>query len=192
MTEGTPLSLLDRIRDEGDQAAWREFDGIYRPILRRYAQACRMGPEDVEDVVQHCLATIHKHIEEFQHDAKIGRFRAWLRKIVTNRIRNLVAARSMPTAKTSQLDAAQHRETLPENAFNEIWWNEHLRYYLEEVREDVNDKSYRAFHLHVIEQQSVEQVCSLCDCTPNQLYKIKWRITQKLRDKMRGMIDDER
>ena len=32
----TAVSLLDRLRDGTDQAAWRRLDGLYRPLIRRW------------------------------------------------------------------------------------------------------------------------------------------------------------
>jgi RNA polymerase sigma factor (sigma-70 family) len=187
----TPLSLLERIRADRDETAWREFDGIYRPMLRRYARACGAADGDIEDIVQGCMTAIHAHISGFEHDARIGRFRAWLRTMVRNRVLNQLARRGPVPADADQLAQTQRREILPEEEFERIWWAEHLRYYLGRIRGRVDARTFDAFTAHVIEQQSVKQVCAKYDLSPNTLYKIKWRVTEMLREQMRSLIDDE-
>ena len=81
----TRPSLLIRIRNREDQAAWVTFDHIYRPMLYRFAQSRRLGHEDAEDVVQHCMSAIQEHIGRFDYDPDRGRFKAWLRTMVDNR-----------------------------------------------------------------------------------------------------------
>ena len=45
----TRASLLLRIRDPKDNAAWKEFDAIYRPMLQRFARTMGLGAADAED-----------------------------------------------------------------------------------------------------------------------------------------------
>ena len=89
----TRASLLLRIKNQRDAKAWAEFDSIYRPILRRYANAWRLPEEEAQDVIQNCMLAIHKHIAGFDYDPKKGRFRAWLKTMVCNRVKNLLRDR---------------------------------------------------------------------------------------------------
>ncbi len=38
-TTSTRISLLKRVKDPDDAAAWREFHALYAPLLFRYARA---------------------------------------------------------------------------------------------------------------------------------------------------------
>jgi RNA polymerase sigma-70 factor (ECF subfamily) len=185
----TPLSLLARIRDETDASAWRRFDAIYRPMLTRYARLCGLADQDTEDLVQACMAAIHRSIEGFVHDGHAGRFRAWLRTMVANRVRNALERRRELAAGSAEFERPQGRELRPDDAFDRLWLNEHLRYYLGEIRSEIDEPGYQAFDLHVLQQRPVEEVCATLGLEPQQLYKIKWRITQKLRDRM-GMLGE--
>ena len=188
--DDTPISLLSRVCNPTDSGAWREFDAIYRPMLRRYASSCGLDVHDVDDVVQSCLATIHQRIVDFSHDRKVGRFRAWLRTMVINRVRNQIAKRRPQEATTQDLQGEQQRELLPEQQFDRIWWNEHLRFYLAQIQSVVDQKSYLAFESYVIEQIDAADVCRRFDLTRQQLYKLKWQMTQRLRHKMAGLLDE--
>ena len=185
----TRASLLILIKDLHNTRAWSEFDAIYRPILHRFAMACGLDQVDAEDAVQHGMAAVHKHIEQFDYDPDKGHFRGWLRTVVNNHVRSLLKKRREPIAETRELERLQDREVLPEVAFDRMWMEEHLKYCLGKVRTEVDENTFIAFRRYVIDEWPVQQVCEATGMDRNQVYKIKWRITQKLQDKMRGLLD---
>ncbi len=185
----TRPSLLLRIRDRGDAVAWREFDALYRPLLERYARARGLSPESAEDVAQHCLTQLCSHIDEFTYDPAKGRFKSWLRTLVNNRVRNLVRdGHEQPLAAGEPATPAD-REPAPEEIFDRIWLQEHLWHCLRQLREEVEPVTYRAFLAYVIEQQPVEQVSRELGLTPQNVYTIKWRVTERVAAKMRELVD---
>lgn len=186
----TRPSLLLRIRDRNDSAAWVVFDGIYRPMLHRYALACGLTDCDAEDVVQHCLAAIQEKIEAFDYDPEKGRFKAWLRRIVQNRVRNLVRDRRDVPDGDGRLSNLQSRDESPEDVFDRLWMQEHLWHCLDLVRQDVEESTYRAFQLYVLEQKPIDEVCRTLNMRANLVYTIKWRLTEKVAERMRELLGD--
>jgi len=187
----TRASLLIRIKDLRNARAWSEFDAIYRPILHRYATARGLDEVDAEDAVQHGMAALHKHIERFDYDPDKGRFRGWLRTVVNNHVRNLLKKRREPIGESQHFKSMENREESPEAAFDRMWMEEHLKYCLRNVRTEVDENTFVAFQRYVIDEWPVQRVCETMGMDRNQVYKIKWRITQKLQDKMRGLLDGE-
>ncbi len=185
----TRPSLLLRIRDRGDVAAWHLFDALYRPMLERFAQARGLSPADAEDVAQHCLAQIAEHIGEFAYDPARGRFKGWLRTLVNNRIRNLIRDRHEEQADTQDFQSPQTREAAPEADFERIWLEEHLWHCLRALQVEVEDSTYRAFVAYVIEQQPIEVVCAATGLTAQNIYTIKWRLTERVAARMRELVD---
>ncbi len=82
----TRPSLLIRVRDPADQAAWQEFAEIYRPVILRFARQKRLQAADAEDVAQEVLAAVAKAVEQREHDPKRAKFRTWLHRVATNAI----------------------------------------------------------------------------------------------------------
>ncbi len=186
----TRASLLVRIRNPKDAAAWRRFDQIYRPMLHRFAIARSLGHADAEDVVQHCMAAIHQHIDSFDYDPEKGRFKAWLRTLVNNRIRTLRRGPrdvQAPSAAFRNIPAA---EAGPEADFDRMWMQEHLWHCLRELQTEVEEATFRAFQSYVIEQRPADEVCQEMNMTRNHLYTIKWRLTEKVSAKMAELLDD--
>jgi hypothetical protein len=59
-TPETRASLLIRVRDPADQAAWHEFVEIYRPVILRLARQKGMQEADADDVAQQVLVAVGK------------------------------------------------------------------------------------------------------------------------------------
>ena len=188
--ETTRVSLLIRVRDRSDSLAWGEFAALYRPIIMRYAHKRGLGRDDAEDLAQSCLATIAEKIASFEYDPRRGRFRAWLRTIVNNRIQNMLARHCERTAESGELRRPQACERSPDEIWEQICLEEHLKHALEQVRPQVEPKTFEAFRLVVLEERPVEQVCKLVDMTANQVYVARSRVTQRLRETMAELFDE--
>jgi RNA polymerase sigma-70 factor (ECF subfamily) len=185
----TRASLLIQIKDLRNTRAWSEFDAIYRPILHRFAMACGLDEVNAEDAVQHGMTAVHKHIERFDYDPDKGRFRGWLRTVVNNHVRSLLKKRRTPIAESHHLNRMENREEPPEAAFDRMWMEEHLKFCLRKVRTEVDENTFIAFQRYVIDEWPVQQVCEATGMDRNQVYKIKWSITQKLQGKMHRLLE---
>jgi RNA polymerase sigma-70 factor (ECF subfamily) len=189
--ETTRPSLLLRIRDRSDAAAWAEFDSIYRPMLSRIAAARGLDPATADDIVQECMAAVHRHIGGFQYDPERGRFKGWLRTLVNNRFRNLLRDKHDYLAESEDFKRPQEREQSPEDLFDQMWREEHLKHCLRQIRDEVEDSTFRAFVAYVIEEQSVESVCEELRMSPNQVHAIKSRLTRRLHARMTELMGDD-
>ncbi|MBX3395078.1 MAG: sigma-70 family RNA polymerase sigma factor [Phycisphaerae bacterium] len=186
----TRASLLIRIRNRQDSSAWQEFDTIYRPMLRRFATLSGANSTEAEDVVQHCMIAVHQHISTFEYDQTRGRFKGWLKTLVNNRIRNLFRDRRERAADSVEFKVLSDKGGSPEELFDKVWMDEHLRYALHQVRQEVEEKTFRAFKLYVIDEMPVDEICRLLDVNANQVHKAKYRITLRLGEKMRELTDE--
>lgn len=184
----TRPSLLLRLRERSDADAWRTFDALYRPMLRRFALARGLNEDDADDVVQHCMAAVLDHITAFQYDPAKGRFKSWLRTLVNNRARDLLRSRR-PQAPAEELDALPEGGPTPEEAFEQIWQEEHLAHCLRELRGEVEERTFQAFWQVVMEQRSVEDVSAALGLRPNNIHTIKWRLTERIAARMRELVD---
>lgn len=184
----THASLLIRIRTPSDRVAWREFDEIYRPMLYRFAVACGVKHADAEDIVQGCLEAASRHIQSFDYDPTKGRFRGWLKTLVNNRVRTLFRDRHDVNADTQAFNRPESREASPEEVFDRIWRQEHLRHCLARVKSEVEPATYKAFEALVLDERPVEEVCAEMKMTSNQVYLIRHRLSNKIRKHMEAIL----
>ena len=185
----TRASLLIRIKDSSDATAWTDFDAIYRPMLIRFAASRGLDRGAAEEIAQQCMVTISDHIKGFDYDPKKGRFKGWLRTMVGNRVRNHFRDRREKGAESHDFQRDQYRELSPDEAFDKIWLEEHLRHCLHRVRAEEGDAAFLPFQAYALEQRPVEEVCGEFGVSANQLYKLKWRLTQSLAQKMKEISE---
>jgi len=84
----TRASLLIRLRQPGNQEAWREFASLYEPLIYRLAARKGLQHADAQDLIQDVLVAIAKGIDRLEIGEEKGRFRGWLFRISRNLIVN--------------------------------------------------------------------------------------------------------
>ena len=186
----TRATLLERIRDREDAAAWRQFDSIYRPMLMQFALGKGLDHAQAEDVTQHCMSAIHKHIDGFDYDPKKGRFKGWLRTLVNNRIRDMHRGRKEQPAASAVFKATPDSAEPPEELFDRVWREEHLKQCIRLVRSKVKESTFQAFQSYVIDEQPAEQVAEALGMTVNQVHAIKMRMTKMIRQAIGELTHD--
>ena len=80
----TQASLIAKICDLGNQAAWTEFVHIYEPVVQRFIQRHGMQHADAVEVTQEVLCRVAKSIESWDRDQQQSTFRGWLYRITRN------------------------------------------------------------------------------------------------------------
>lgn len=86
----TSHTLLMRVRDIEDRKAWNEFVDRYAPLIFNWCRRLRLQETDAADVTQEVLYKLVKAMREFRYDASRGTFRAWLKTVTSNAVRDLV------------------------------------------------------------------------------------------------------
>ena len=92
----TRVSLLERLRTTGDEAAWVRFVDLYTPLMLEWARRLGVQPNDASDLVQDVMALLVQKFADFRYD-DAGSFRAWLRAVFTNKHRERARKRTVPT-----------------------------------------------------------------------------------------------
>src|SRR5919109_722672 len=89
----TRASLLLRLRDPHDEAAWGEFVNLYVPLV--YGYLCKQGLQDADaaDLCQDVLGAVAGAVGRLEYDPAKGAFRNWLFTIVRRKLANWRALR---------------------------------------------------------------------------------------------------
>ena len=187
----TRPSLLIRVRNRGDQSAWYEFDSIYRPLMQRFARARGLSEGEAEEIAQQCMTVVDRHIGGFEYDPQRGKFKSWLSTMVNNRVRNLLRDRREVDGRSEDFENLAGRDGSPDEIFDKLWRQEHLKHCLRLIRSEVEPTTFDAFVAYVMEEQPVEQVCERFGLKANQVHAIKSRMTRRIRQRMIDLLGEE-
>ena len=178
----TRTTLLLRLKDGTDQAAWRTFDQLYRPMLVRYACARGLDLSDAEDVAQQCVQAVLGKIDQYEH---LGSFKTWLRAITENKVCDRFRVRGREVqAGTSLWAGRADSQPNPEELWEQQWWSGHLRHCAEVVRGEVAEHTFAAFLGYAMEGQPASVVAGRLGLTVNQVYVSKHRVLDRIRGLM--------
>lgn len=117
----TSITLLQRVRDRQDQAAWERFVSLYTPLLMRWAGRAGLAQQDAVDLVQDLFATLLIEMPRFEYDPARGLFRAWLKTLTMNQCRKQQRKRLVAEGRGGDDDL------LPMYPDNDVWealWNQ--------------------------------------------------------------------
>lgn len=76
----TRASLILRLPNAADVAAWDEFVSVYGPSVFRVARQRGLQPADADDLVQEVFSAVAKQVSDWVLRPDRGRFRAWFRR----------------------------------------------------------------------------------------------------------------
>ncbi len=182
-SDKTSPSLLARVRDPRDNKSWREFVGLYEPLLYRYARLRGLTREDAAELVQECMTLLVQAMPEFEYSRKKGKFKGWLRRIADNKVNDMFKRRRPVSGNCGDFTSPQRRGASAGQLWEEQWQRKHLRYCLKEALGEVSPTTRQAFELYVIAEWPVERVTDTLNLTADQVYAAKSRITQRLKKK---------
>jgi RNA polymerase sigma-70 factor (ECF subfamily) len=173
----TSQTLLRKLRDPDQSAAWDRFVRLYSPGL--YSWACGMGlkEDDAADLVQDVLLTLIKTLPEFEYDPG-KRFRGWLWTVTKNQFLKRSNRRSSATVDPNILD---QRENKPEEPFWEEEYRKHMFSRIAMMLEkDFPAPTWRAFWAHVVEGKPASQVSAELGINFWAVYTAKVRVLAHL------------
>jgi RNA polymerase sigma-70 factor (ECF subfamily) len=154
----------------------------------------RVPASDVDDKVQDVLAVVFRKIGGFEWRGK-GAFRAWLRKILANQVRDYFRRREYRPTATGGSDFQRWVEELesPDSALSDLWNREHDRHVtaslMQRVQGDFKAPTWQAFRRHVREGEPAVQVAEAQGLTLNSVLLAKSRVLKRLRQESAGLVD---
>jgi RNA polymerase sigma-70 factor, ECF subfamily len=192
----TSASLLDRLRDRPDAAAWQRLVQVYTPLIRHWLRRAALPPADADDLVQDVLAAVVAELPRFQYDPTRGSFRAWLQVVTTNRLRAFWRARQARPTATG--DSAFYERALgqladPHSDLRRLWDREHDQYVarrlLELLEPEFEPSTWRAFRRVVLDGVKAAEVAKELGLSVNAVFIAKSRVLRRLRQELRGLTD---
>jgi RNA polymerase sigma-70 factor (ECF subfamily) len=188
----TSASLLERLRDQRDAQAWQKLVVVYTPLMRAWLRPAGLQPFDVDDLTQRVLQVVVRKLPQFEHSGRPGAFRAWLRGITVNVLRESWRARQ-PAEQPPATDALLEQLEDPASDFGCWWDREHdghvVSGLLRLVEGDFAPTTWRAFRRIVLDDLPAATVAAELHMTVNAVLIAKSRVLARLRQEGRGLVD---
>jgi RNA polymerase sigma-70 factor, ECF subfamily len=189
----TSVSLLDRLRAaRPDDADWLRLAEIYQPLVRRWIGRVPGFGEDAADLTQEVFLVIVRGISTFERQRQ-GSFRAWVRGITVNVLRNYRRRQfRKPAVVLDPCDAFLDRLAAPESELAREWDLDHDRHIFQQLQTVVQPAfappTWEAFRRFAIEGVPAEQVAAELGLTVNAVTLAKSRILKRLREEAGDLL----
>jgi RNA polymerase sigma-70 factor (ECF subfamily) len=183
----TQPSLLVRIRQPADAAAWRQFVDLYAPLIYGFLRKQSLQDADAADVAQDVLRTVAQNIGQLDYDPSRGSFRGWLFTIVNSRL-NDFRRRSQRQRALVAHAAEQASETEQESSSSAEWDVDYQRQVFhaaaERVRGDFGTSAWRAFWQAAVEGRPAKEIAADLGMSQAAVYLAKARVTSRIREEL--------
>ena len=196
MEPSTRHSLVLRLRDARDEAAWAEFVEIYEPLVYRLARHKGLQDADARDLCQEVFRAVASAIERWDPDPAKGRFRAWLFRIARNLLVNFLASErrhvrgSGSTSVQEMLEAQPATNTQAEAEFRAEFQRRAFRWAAEQVQNDFTASTWQAFWKTGVDNQPIAAVAKELDLSPGAVYIARSRVLARLRERIEQLTED--
>jgi RNA polymerase sigma-70 factor (ECF subfamily) len=183
----TRASLLVRLRDLRDEAAWRQFVELYGPVVYGYLRKQGLQDADAADLSQDVLGAVAGAIGRLEYDPSRGSFRNWLFTVVRRKLANWRAARAHRVRGSG--DPATHQlleqwaaPAGPEAEWETEWERRLVAWACEQVRAQVTDVTWQAFWRTAIAGQSGKQAAAELGLSAAAVYHARSRVFARLQE----------
>ena len=203
----TRHSLLNRLKDWGDQTSWQDFFDTYSRLIYNVAVKAGLSDAEAQEVVQETVIAVARKIGEFKADPAHGSFSAWLMRLTRWRIadqfrkRQAGPAPSLPSTggngpelRFDDTGSTGPIERVPDPAslvLDTVWhaeWEKHLMVAaLERVKQQVSPRQFQMFDLHVLQNQSVQETARTLRASVASVYMAKHRVARLVKKEVKKL-----
>ena len=190
----TSVSLILKVASQQDVLAWERFCEIYQPLVYRIALSRGLQAADAHDLVQEVMTRVARSIANWDPDSSKGSFRGWISRIARNLIIDFMRNKNRLPITSDHSDIRKMIESTPAESKDSQWLD--LEYEKQvfiaaanQIKHKFNEKTWQAFWLTAVENNSVESTATLLSMTPGSIYVARSRVMAKLKETVRIYIE---
>jgi RNA polymerase sigma-70 factor (ECF subfamily) len=183
----TPASLLERLRDSEEKAAWERFVLLYTPLLYHWARRLSLSGQDADDLVQDVFVLLVRELPKFNYDPQ-KRFRGWLWSITLNKCRERkrrAQAVPVPTSAQPDLAVADNTEAIDDEEYRRYLVQRALKL----MEAEFQPQTLKAFHECIAADRPAADVAAELGVSIDSVYAAKSRVLRRLREELAGLLD---
>lgn len=193
LEKATRHTLICRACDTGDQAAWMEFDRIYRRFIVFILGQLGVEREDIDDLTQQIMLALTRDLPGY--DRQKAGFRTWLSAVIRHaalaHLQRQRKARQRVTLAGSNPEACGTGFNEPEidRRIENEWATYLANLAMERVREKFQGSAMEVFG-RSLDGSSVEKIAAETGLTTASVYTLRKRVKKRLYLEIRALIAD--
>jgi RNA polymerase sigma-70 factor (ECF subfamily) len=189
----TRASLLARLGDPEDRAAWQQFVELYGSLVYGFARGRGLQDADAADLTQEVFLAIAQSAGRWRYDPQQGSFRGWLFAVTRNKIARFLQGRHFQPVGSGD-SSAQNRlaeEPSPGSDAEDVWEKEFqqqlFRVAAAQIKDHFAATTWKAFWLTAVEGKSGASVAAELGLSVGAVYVARSRVLARLTEQIRQM-----
>jgi RNA polymerase sigma-70 factor (ECF subfamily) len=189
----TRASLLARLRDPQDRAAWQQFIELYGSLVYRFARQRGLQDADAADLTQEVFLGVAQAAGRWQYDPRQGSFRGWLYGMTRNKLAKFLQRRRSQPVGSGDSNANQRLEEQPSPGPDlEAEWEQEFQQQLfrlaaAQIQSNFAPKTWKAFWQTAVEGKSAAAVATELGLSVGAVYVARSRVLAKLTEQIQRM-----
>jgi RNA polymerase sigma-70 factor (ECF subfamily) len=185
----TSLTLLEKLREEHNDSAWKRYDDLYRPMLLKFALRLGLDQNDAEEMAQRTSIAVYTALQEGEYDRKKGKFRTWLLGIARHVIADMCAERAKEPASIARQDGGANVLALlrdpgsSSTAWEDEWQAHLLAVCLRHAERHFSSRDMRIFEMLAVQGMPAGRVARENQMSPSAVYQVKHRVLKFVADR---------
>lgn len=186
----TRVSLLFELRELDNTQAWEKFVHQYGPMIYGWCQFWKLQQADAEDVTQALLLRLFQLMRQFEYDATQGSFRAWLKTVTRNAVRDHWRRKQAMTADESGIWEQMLNTPSAEDFANRIEQSfdlELLETAKSRVKKRVAEHTWQAFKLTELTDLKPKEIAAQTGLSVAMVYVAKSKVVRMLKEEVQAI-----
>jgi RNA polymerase sigma-70 factor (ECF subfamily) len=185
--------LLDWLKVARPESSdWDRLQGVYLPLIQRWLGRVPELGDEAADLAQEVLMVVFREVPRFDRQRE-GSFRAWLRQVTVNKVRNDRRRRQRrPAVGLDPADGFLERLSDPHGDLAREWDRDHDKHVVEKllalVRPDFNPKTWEAFRRFGVDGEPAGRVGKDLGLSENAVILAKSRVLKRLREEAGDLL----
>jgi RNA polymerase sigma factor (sigma-70 family) len=189
----TRASLLARLGNPQDRAAWQQFVELYGSLVYGFARQRGLQDADAADLTQEVFLAVARAAGRWQYDPHQGSFRGWLYGITRNKFARFLQRRgagpigSGDSNTQRRLEEQPSQEPSPEAAWEQEFQQQLLRLAADRIQGSFAPTTWQAFWRTAVEGKSAGEVAAELGLSIGAVYVARSRVLARLAEQVQQM-----
>jgi len=189
----TRASLLARLGDPEDRAAWQQFVELYGGLVYGFVRQRGLQDADAADLTQEVFLAVARAAGHWHYDPRQGSFRGWLYGITRNKIARFLQRRRFQLIGSGDSDTHQRLAEEPnpgpgpEADWDQEFQRQLFRLAATQIRAAFAPTTWAAFWQTAVEGKSGATVAAELGLSVGAVYVARSRVLARLTERIQQM-----